>query len=261
MQHHERAIEAFVERTRVDEATLAVIVDGSVAHGTERPDSDVDLYLIVTDEEFRAAGRDRRLSYVDRVGADYPGGYFDIKLATLPYLDQAGERGDDPVRASFLGARIVWSRVDGLEQRLRRITEPPPEQWAQRAASYLSQARLYGGYFLRQAVEHDNVFLLHHAAVHLAIAAGRALLAYNKVLFAGPKYLTAQVAGLAQRPDGIEHLLTALVAHPSIETGRAVMDAVEAFGSWPWHPDDALSTFVHDNELAWLHRTLPPEYA
>ena len=37
---------------------------GSVARGTERPDSDVDLYLLVDDAAFDAARDSGRLSYV-----------------------------------------------------------------------------------------------------------------------------------------------------------------------------------------------------
>ncbi|GAA2103591.1 hypothetical protein GCM10009841_20830 [Microlunatus panaciterrae] len=262
MQHHERAVETYVERARSVESNLAVVIGGSVARGTERPDSDVDLYLLVTEEEFAAAGRNRRLSYVETEGADYDGGYFDIKLVTLPYLTQAAERGDDPVRASFIGARVVWSRVDDLEERLARIRTVPSEVWAPRMASFLSQLRLYGGYFLPQGAKDDqNDYLRHHAAVHLVGAAGRALLAYNRVLFRGPKYLAAQVAELNDKPAGYEAAARLVLAQPTEASGRELMRLMESFTEWPWVPAESLSTFVQDNELAWLNGTLPPEYS
>src|SRR5689334_7139511 len=76
MLHHEESIAAFVESARADGACDAVIVEGSVARGTERADSDVDLYLLVGDETFGKARRDGRLSYVTADGIAYEGGYF-----------------------------------------------------------------------------------------------------------------------------------------------------------------------------------------
>jgi len=261
MEHHERAVAAYVERARTRPGCLAVIVDGSVARGSERIDSDVDLCLVVTDEAFEQAGREQRLSYVDRDGIDYPGGYYDIKVITLTYLEQAAERGDDPVRACFADARVVWTRVDDLAERLRRVAEPPAESWTPRVASFLSQMQLYGGYFLRQGAEHHNAFLLRHAAVHLVLACGRALLAHHRVLFAGPKYLTEQVAALPTRPAGFADAAAALLSDPTVAAAEHLMALMTGYTAWPWDAANALSTFVHDNELAWLHRTPPPEYS
>ncbi|WP_212804587.1 nucleotidyltransferase domain-containing protein [Actinocatenispora sera] len=47
MRHHEDTLDAYVRRVRADADAIAVIVVGSVARGTERADSDVDVYLVV----------------------------------------------------------------------------------------------------------------------------------------------------------------------------------------------------------------------
>ena len=52
MEHHELALDAFVRGVSDDEDAVAVILVGSVARGTEREDSDVDVYLVVSDERF-----------------------------------------------------------------------------------------------------------------------------------------------------------------------------------------------------------------
>lgn len=266
MEHHQATIEAYVERCQAVEDNLAVVVGGSVARGTERPDSDVDVYLVVTEEAFAAAVRDGRMAYVDRGVATYDGGYVDIKVVSPAYLDAAAERGDDPVRASFLGSRIAWSRLPDLAERLENVTRLPESAWAPRQASFLAQARLHGGYFLRQANQLDNAYLRQHAAVHLVNAAGRLLLARHRIFFAGPKYLTDQVAALDVIPDGFADAVANVLADPSAANGAALVDLIESTvqidstGQTAESREASLSTFVHDNELAWLHRTPPPEY-
>ena len=163
---------------------------GSVAQGRERADSDVDVYLVVDDERFAAETAAGRFAWVDRWGVDYPGSYIDIKLASPAYLETAAEQADDPTRASFLGARIAFSRMPGLEDAIARITTLPDDVWDERVRSHVAQARLYGGYFLRQAVERGDEFLRRHAGLHLTLAAARAALAADHVMLPGPKYIS-----------------------------------------------------------------------
>lgn len=261
MEHHERAIARYVTAVSSDPEVLAVVVSGSVARGAERPDSDVDLYLVVTEQRWDEAYAARRLMYTSTDGIGYDEGYFDIKLATLSYLDDAAERGDDPVRDSFASARVVFSRMPDVEARLARVVSLPASDWSNRVAGFVAQCRLHGGYFLQQAYDHGDPLLLAHASVHLATAAARAMLARERVFFPGPKYLRARVAALASTPPGFAGLLDGVIAAPSPETAGALLAAVEDAVGAVLPRDETLSRFVLDNELAWRYRTAPPEYS
>jgi len=220
MLHHEESIARFVETTRSTGTCDAVIVEGSVARGTERPDSDVDLYLVVDEDAFARARGDGRLSYVSGEGVTYEGGYFDIKLVTLDYLDQAALRGDDPCRASFESARVVWSTVDGLEERLARILDVSEESWSRREAAFMAHARLQNWYFLPQAFAHGNTFLLHHAAVHLVMAAGRVVESgsHAELMAQGGAY--AALVGSLEAGEGTADAVDALAQAAGAEVAR-----------------------------------------
>jgi hypothetical protein len=260
MRHHEDTLDAYVRRVRADSAAIAVIVVGSVARGTERADSDVDVYLVVPENVFASAVATHRVIVVERSEATYPGGYIDVKLATMAFLEAAAERGDDPVRASFEGARVAWAR-DGYDivGRVAAIPVLPPTVWEDRAASFISQVRLYATDFLPEAVASDNTFMLHHAAVHAVAAGGRVLLALNRRLYRGPKYLDAALASLDRVPDGYAELARRLVASPSRQSADAYVQALEAFHPWPVDRAASDSMFIRDNELAWYTGILPPE--
>ncbi len=55
-QHHEDslriAIDYFQTKSRVKDGLIAIIFGGSVAKGCERPDSDLDFMVIVTDDMY-----------------------------------------------------------------------------------------------------------------------------------------------------------------------------------------------------------------
>jgi predicted nucleotidyltransferase len=260
MQHQEDTLAAYVDKVAADETAIAVVLVGSLAKGTERVDSDVDVYLIVTDAAFAEAEAREQLSYVDSAIATYEGGYVDIKLATVDYLRRAATEGDDPVRASFLRARVAWSRDTQLAALVAAIPALPDEAWADRTASFIAQMRLYGGYFLKQGQQLGDEYLLRWAALHTVSSAGRALLARGHVLFSGNKYLSSLLAGLPDLPRGYLQLAEQLLVEPTAETGTTFLALVEAHHDWPIAREQTLSRFVRENELSWLTRVPPPEF-
>lgn len=259
MQHHEDTIEGYVATVASRPEVLGVVVVGSVARGTARQDSDVDVYLVVTDEAYADARSRGRVAEVSQDGVTYPGGYVDIKLASPGYLAAAADRADDPTRASFLQTRVAFDRAGDLPGRISGITTLPEEAWSRRVTTYRAQTRLYGGYFLEQADQLRDPFLLQHSAVHLALAAGRAALAASHRFFAGQKYLTAALAEL-DLPEDLRTAWQHLVAGPSTAAGRLLLEALDDWLGEPEPFDAQLSRFISDNELAWLNDTIPPEF-
>lgn len=259
MEHQERALAAYVAQVSQDLDTVGVILVGSLARGTERDDSDVDVYLVVTPEAFAAASAEDRWAWVDRRGLDYPGSYIDVKLADLDYLRAAAHHGDDPTRASFDGARIAFSRSAELEGLVRAISVLDDAAWGDRIRSHLAQAHLHGGYFLRQAEQSGDSFLLQHAAVHLTLAAARAALAAAHRLMPGPKYVRTLVHEVPS-PRGFVDAWERAVAEPGTASATALIAVLDDWLGAGQTRDESLSVFIRDNELAWLRGTTPAEY-
>ena len=259
MEHHELALDAFVRGVSDDEDAVAVILVGSVARGTEREDSDVDVYLVVSDERFARETAQGRFAWTERNGLDYPGSYIDVKLASPAYLAAAAERGDDPTRASFTGARVAYARQPGLDETVARIAALPHDVWDDRVRSHVAQARLYGGYFLVQGVERGDAFLVRNAAVHLALAAARAALASAHVLMPGPKYISALVRSVPT-PNGFVEAWERSVNDPGIESASELLRRLMEWLGGGVTADETLSTFIRDNELGWLRGGVPAEF-
>jgi hypothetical protein len=260
VRHHDETIENFARLQAARPDVLGVVVVGSIARGDERPSSDVDVYLVITDDAYAAAERAARIALVSHEGVTYQGGYVDIKLASPAYLTAAVERADDPTRASFVDARVVLDRVGGLAEVVQAITRLPAEVWARRVQAYRSQVALYGGYFLRQAYERGDVFLLRHSAVHAAFAAGRAVLAQHRRLFRGQKYLASDLAALPELPESFRTAWRGVLEDPSPTNAGDLIAELDSLVGSPLTLDESLSRFIADNELAWLNRTIPPEF-
>jgi hypothetical protein len=259
VRHHEDTITAYAAQVIDQPDTLALIVVGSVARGTERATSDVDVYLVVTDEAFAVAQSAGRVACIDTEAATYDS-YVDIKLASPRYLERATAYADDPTRASFLDARIVFDHTGSMAAAVARIVALPDDFWQRRVHAYRCQARLYGGHFLKQAHERNDRFLLQHSAVHLCFAVGRVALAVNQTLFQGQKYLAATLSELANLPDGFLSAWQGVLVDPTPDSAAVLTDMVDTWQNGPLNLEDTLSTFIIDNELAWLNGSVPPEF-
>jgi len=260
MRHHELTIDAFTAGQAVRPEVLGVVLVGSVARGDERFDSDVDVYLVVTDEAYAAVAQSRLVAFVSDVGVAYEGGYVDVKLASPSYLRDAVDHGDDPTRASFDPCRVTFDRTGGVAQLVTKMTNLPDAIWAQRVRAYRAQLALYGGYFLVQAAERGDRFLLQHSAVHAALAAGRCALAQHRQLFRGQKYLATDLNRLSELPHGFLDTWSAVIEAPTPSMARTLITIVDAWLGDQLSGDESLSDFIAANELGWLNGTLPPEY-
>lgn len=260
-EHHERAITAFVARA-VAGGALGVIVVGSVARGTERDNSDVDLYEVVSDPEFTGALESGSLARVETDDADWPGGYIDIKLVSPTLLERAVLDADDATRASFVGARVAFdgfAAPDGLSRLTSKITSPTDEHFARHVEAFASQFALHVDYFLKRGRDDDDPLLAAHAAVHAAFAAGRIALAHERVLFRGPKYLDTQLREVGRRD--VADAARALIVDRSTHAVERLRGLIPELAARAGRIDDLdLAHFIADNEWAWFTERTPPEY-
>ncbi|UVI32956.1 nucleotidyltransferase domain-containing protein [Paenibacillus spongiae] len=256
-EHHRQAILNLVDRIQSDSDFLAVIISGSVAKGIAREDSDVDCYLVVTDEVFRKRQQEDNLFYYTTEGCDYPGGYYDGKIITFDFVRAAAERGSEPTRASFEGAFVAFSRIPELSGFVSRIPVYPEHQRTRNFEDFYAQVDLYGGYFAERALTLDNSYLLSQAVSQVALFGGRLILAYNRILFPCHKSLMQTLEKTPEKPEAYMDLMKAMLANPTLETIRAFTECIKSFHDWGLTPGQALSRFVENNEWNWMEHEPP----
>ena len=83
-QHHRDAIARWAEAAAADDEVLAVVVAGSLTKGYGLANSDVDGFVIVTDEAFARRRAGGELTFFSTELCDYEGGYVDAKYVDRP---------------------------------------------------------------------------------------------------------------------------------------------------------------------------------
>src|SRR6476619_966789 len=165
--HHQQTIDRLVEHFKADENYLALIVGGSIARGLELENSDVDVILVTTQEEYARRKAQDDLAFFNSEFCDYPGGYVDYKIVSLQYLREAATRASEPTRWAFKGAFVAYSHREGLQELIATIPLYQESEHAEKLKSYYSQVLLLI-YFVKEAAKRSNPYLLAYATTNLA---------------------------------------------------------------------------------------------
>lgn len=200
--HHEQSIEKLKEYFIGQKGVVAIILDGSIVKGNERPDSDVDAVIVVTEERFEELKAENRLAEVITGYCTYEGGYFDIKYKTKEYLKHAARCASEPTRNAFYKARVIYSEDAEIAPVVEKIARYPEHELADKVRCFNANLQLNRGYFLN-CVKEENSYMRAHLAQEIVYSVYRLILAENRVLFPCNRRLEETVERCSRRPENI----------------------------------------------------------
>ncbi len=250
LPHHQSTVDRLTEHFQADPNFTALIIGGSVAKGYARPDSDVDFYVVATDEEYARRKPASQFQWFSREIAGYEGGYVDGKIIDLAFLRDVAEKGSDPARAAFVGAFIPYSELPELPGLLERILTYPEAQREERLISFYAQLEAHKWY-VGEAEKRADPYLMMKMASELALYGGRMILAYNRVLYPYHKWFTRVLEETEDKPADFMDRFRDLLARPGTETANAFFECVTAFTDWPKPQEGWPSRFMTDVEWTW----------
>jgi predicted nucleotidyltransferase len=248
--HHQRAIQCLKEYFAGQPGVLGVILGGSVAKGLERPDSDIDAMVVVTDARYKELQSQNLLSEVISGYCDYEGGYFDIKYMTKEYLLAAAQKGSEPTRNPFIKSRCILAPDPEIPSIVERIPVFQKQEKEDKMLSFYAALCLNRGYFWHYI---DDPILRARVVSDIAFFGLRLLLEDQEVLFPCAKSLMKAVERLPHKPQDILEKCRIFVENPCDETKDAFVDPILECISYrpPEDYNQVLSRYVEDNEQWW----------
>ena len=251
--HHRQAIRNLRDELSSDRSILAVILGGSLCHGYERPDSDIDCMVLVSDEEYEQRRKNNDIAFYSPDIAGYEGGYIDGKFHSIAYLEKVAEYGAEPARYAFKDAKIIFSKVDGLGELLQRVAAYPEEDRVNRITRF--HAQLDGlRWFFGEGVKRNDRYTINWSSTSMVLFGSRMLLAYNRMLFPCHKTMTFELKRCSKLPAGIFETMEELLSSPTLESAEAYYRAIKDWREWEQAPCGWPGQFMADSELKWLER-------
>jgi predicted nucleotidyltransferase len=248
---HLESIRQVVEHFQKEPEVQALSLGGSLAHGLAGPDSDVDVMILVSDGEYEKRLRAGQLTFFDRQLCTYEGGYVDGKYVGPGFLERVAASGSEPARFAFQDARVLFSRIDGLETRLQAITRYPSEGKRERMSRFYAQLEAWQWY-AHEALKRNNHYLLGTSIARLTLVVGRLILAHNELLYPYHKWFLAVLERAEDKPETLMACIRRLHEAATPGSVTAFYETVTRFQDWPKPASGWSSQFMIDSELNWL---------
>lgn len=252
LKHHEESLEILVRYFKDKPETIAVVFGGSVARGCERPDSDLDAMIIITDEAYEER-RKTNTTVETIVGmCTYEGGYFDVKYMTKTYLRIAAEKASEPTRNSFMSSRVLYTLDEEINELVSRIPVFQESESEDKMLSFYSDLSLNYNYFWKSCA--IDGYMKIRTAGEIIYSIYRMILQENKIFFPSNRRMEEYVANAPKSPENIVELAADFIRVLDDTTCDAF---VKAFLGWtsfvpPEDYNQILGRYVADFEQWWM---------
>lgn len=251
--HHSKAIQKAQTKLLAETPDLlAILVGGSIAKGTEREDSDVDLIVVLPDDQYRKRLAENQVAFLWRDVCDYQGGYVEGRYVSRAYIREAAVRGSEPTRHSFTGTYSVYCVDPDIAGWLPLIPVYPDNRQKNNIAAFLAQMQLNRWFFWNEGKRRSDRYLQSRAATEIVLFGCRLILAHNRILFACQKRLIEQTLAAERKPDGLQEKINRLLTDMTDEAKEDFCKTIEGFADWG--KTDLLSRFLQDVEMSWFNR-------
>jgi len=255
--HHQETIRRTTDHFAADPEVNALLLGGSIAHGFCAAQSDVDVMIVVSKENFeRRLDRDATC-FFSRELCTYPDGYVDGKYISESFLHQVRERGSEPARFAFQDAKVLFSRRSGddLSKLIESIAEYPRAEKAERIWRFQAQFEAWYWY-CGEAIKRDNLPLLRTTVAKLTLFGGRLVLAHNERLYPFHKWFLRVLENAPEKPPQLLEQIEQLAQQPTRERIDVFAHGIRSFRSWEVSHATWPAQFMRDSEMNWA--THPP---
>ncbi|QQE12908.1 nucleotidyltransferase domain-containing protein [Planctomycetota bacterium] len=264
--HHRCALASGVKRlienaARNEERLVGIYLGGSIAKGKERVDSDVDVLVVMDDVDWEKRRQRKDVSFIWFDVLKGWDGYLEGRYLPEGYVRELLERGSEPARNGFVGAKLVWGEAVCAEGDVGELVKRYPEEDVERkAASFMAQLQGYRWSFWHEAMRMEDVYLLSKSALEVVTFAGRLVLLENRVLFQCHKQMMRLVGGVVNKPTDFEKKAERLLRELSDDAMRDFYDGLlkwwgEKGGRGELESNEMVAVFQLDCEMSWFTGT------
>ena len=237
-KHHEESIKNMTAHYKENSEIKALFLVGSVATGTERPDSDIDGVAIVSPEIFERKKSGEGLEEVYFGKCTYEGGYFNIHYLTREDMIKLAQNGSEPMRNMFSCAKTLFCREPDLPELASKIPVFQKNEAGKKQFKFYCTFRMYYNYFWKAC--NPEGFMRHHIADGMIYNLYRLILIENEILFPSMRKLEESVNNASNKPAGIIDKCRRFMQTLSDDDCLALIDAYETWTSYDYPKDHAV---------------------
>ena len=247
-------IKRVISRAKMDESIIALILCGSLAKGTETNSSDVDLFVVVTDERFNKERVKKNLFW----GTDLDSPEFEVevdgKIIPKDFLKKAWQDGNESIKCTISTAKVIYSIDDEIEELLADKVSLSQNEQTENIRKFYSLMKSS-----RYSAENDldNLLFVNKCIYDTIYYACRMILAYNGVLFPCVKHFYNELRNCEKIPGDFFVLMDDVLRSYSIEKLDEFYNRIVGYFDRYQFDNRLRKGYVIENELFWYFDILP----
>ena len=246
-KHHQESVDKFLYLYKKDSSILAFLLVGSIAHGFAKPDSGIDVCLLVDSEEFQKRKSANKLAFSLWDICTYKHGYVDCKVVDIKLLTKIALHDSDPARYAFKEYKILFSRLHNLDEILKEITTFPGEKKAERQKRFAAQLLDWKWYY-SEGIKKQNMYLIFLSLQKIVLFSSRIILNENEMLYPYHKWLLKEIEKADKKPEGFLRKIDVLLKSHSLEKVNSFCQDILGFIDFTELTVDWPNYFLKDNE-------------
>ena len=255
-EHHKKAIETITNKLKLRSDILGIIVGGSVAHGFANENSDIDLMIVLSDEDYAKALQSGEIGYYETESTPYEGGYVDAKFTSVDFIKKVGISGSEPARFAFKDAFVSYSKINGLDKLVKDAARYPLEEKNDKIEKFFAQFQAWKWYY-SEGIKRNNKYLIDFSIANFTLFAGRLILAHNEALYPFHKWFLKVLEGVANKPDNLLNYMNNVLENKTEESVEILYSSIINYNKWSSTDKEWTTRFMLDSELNWMSGQVP----
>jgi hypothetical protein len=247
-EHHRQTIDNLKACYEKEDSCLALVIIGSVARGEAGESSDVDFYLVVTEQAYEDCLAKNAICVDAQEYSVSPCTEANGYLISVPALQAIADHGNEIDRWMFTKALVVFSKDPEINRLASDIPRYPEEDRLRRMESFHSQMYYHISFF-EFAYYSQTKYLIYETATKLILSIGRLILADNRILYPNRKWFFRELKKAPDKPAGICAAMEAFLDAPTIEAGHQLIEMVKGHKAYPLPPEGMKARIANESIL------------
>jgi predicted nucleotidyltransferase len=253
-KNQEDTINQLIKQATKDESILGLILCGSVAKGTETDRSDIDVFVVVTDERFDKEKETKNYFW----GTDFDSEEFNVevdgKIIPKDFLSKVWQFGNECVKGTLYHSKVIYSRDTDIEKLLENKYSISIEQKNVNVKKFYSLMKS-----CRFSADDDleNILFVNKCIYDTVFYACRLVLAHNDILYPCVKNLHKALKQCKDLPDNFIPLMNKVMDSYDFNDVVEFYNCVDRYFKNYRFDNRLRRGYVLENELFWYFNTFP----
>ncbi len=249
-------IDKVITEAKKDSSVLGVILVGSLAKGTEKEKSDVDVLIVVTDVSFNEYSRKHQLYWTLPVKDKQSYCEVDGKIINKDFIHKAINYGTESIKKTLQYSKVIFSKDNEIERNLKFLKDIIEVNQVYTTHFYaLMKSKRYTA-----DDDLDNIMQLKRSILDTVLYACRLVLAHNNKLYPCMKNMEQEIETCIDKPNHFIENMHKLLETLSLDDLDTFYKEVEEYYKCYVLDEQERKSYVIENEFFWYFNGKPYEY-